>query len=332
MDDKRRDITTVKKDTIQYMRAIAIILVVLQHAVIAMISGRTAVLISSICFSIDVNVFMFISGYLYESSIDKYNRLGKASFLKGKAASLMIPYLFWEVLLYAGAWFIYNGPEGINKLSPILERIGFSKLSIPEIVVSLITFNDSYVELYWFLYVLFLIFVINCILGKLIINRIGIISIVILLPFLLLFADAVYIINKLAVGLLVFVAGRLFSVKKIKFSEINFKHMILSVLAFGILFKSRDITNVFYIEQLWYLAKSTILGLLGIIVVIWIAEHIGKVQGISNAAMLVGNYSLSIYLLHNPWVIKLLSMVFPSGGVRLALVMRNFRNCNTNFD
>ena len=51
-----------KKENIQIMRGLAVLLVVFQHALIAVFGAEGGIpLIISICFSIDVNVFMFIS-------------------------------------------------------------------------------------------------------------------------------------------------------------------------------------------------------------------------------------------------------------------------------
>ena len=190
---KERKINT----TIQNMRAIAIILVVFQHAIVALISEPIAMTIASVCVGIDVKVFMFISGYLFQQNIKRYRDDGIGKFTKDKAVALLVPYLFWECLLYFGAWFIYNGPSFLSNLVPVIEKFGFAKLSIPQIIVSLFTFNNSYLELYWFLYALFVVFIIQYVTGDFLKTTKGIVALFALLPLFMIIGENIYIVKKL---------------------------------------------------------------------------------------------------------------------------------------
>lgn len=58
-----------KKDPIiTLMRSVAIILVVLQHA-LKYSTNQTMFSFAKVCYAIDVNVFFFISGYLFERKV-----------------------------------------------------------------------------------------------------------------------------------------------------------------------------------------------------------------------------------------------------------------------
>ncbi|MCD7785694.1 MAG: acyltransferase [Oscillospiraceae bacterium] len=305
-----------KNTTIQNMRAIAIILVVFQHAIVALISEPIAMTIAAVCVGIDVKVFMFISGYLFQQNIKRYKDVGTKKFIKDKAVALLLPYLFWECLLYFGVWVIYNGPAFLNKLTPVIQKFGFTQLTIPQIIVSLITFNNSYLELYWFLYALFVVFILQYVTGDFLKSIKGIAALFVLLPLFMLVGENVYIVKKIAVGLLMFSAGRYFKDKEVSLESVKGLYAIIAVAIWGITYALPDISGVLYIEQLWYIVISIIRGLTGTVMVVWIAVQIERIchRYIRNAVHMIGDYSLSIYLLHNPWVIRSVSMLIPSEG------------------
>ena len=150
----------IERKTIQILRAFAIVLVVVHHTFnnLPAVNGGLMLSISQS----DVAIFFMISGYLFEKQFDKYSR-DKTSFIRKKAKQLLIPYLFWSLILYIGAGIIHLFG---GRLSGILTNLGFERLSVLEIAINVLTYHSFYVEYLWFVYVLFVYFVIHIFFGS----------------------------------------------------------------------------------------------------------------------------------------------------------------------
>ena len=59
-------------DILQLMRAFGILMVVIQHAVVLYFSTSFSDILITICVFVDVHVFMFVSGYLFQKKRDQY--------------------------------------------------------------------------------------------------------------------------------------------------------------------------------------------------------------------------------------------------------------------
>ena len=151
--------TSDEHDILQLLRGFAILLVVFQHSAILYFDSDFCMRLISFCVFIDVHIFMFVSGYLFQKKREKYQAIGMKRFAAKKFRSLGVPYLFWESLFYFGAFLLYKLPVsgGIS----LMNTLGFGKLSLSQIFVGLLTFRYSYIQLYWFLYALFWVFIIN---------------------------------------------------------------------------------------------------------------------------------------------------------------------------
>lgn len=110
---------------IQILRGIAILMVVMHHAVNNLPEnfGGGYLLI---LFNSDVTIFMVISGYLFEKNYIRYKE-NKKRFVSRKATQLMLPYLFWSLILYIGAKVIHDIIGG--GLSNCLLQLGFTRLT-----------------------------------------------------------------------------------------------------------------------------------------------------------------------------------------------------------
>lgn len=304
-----------KKQNIQIMRGLAILMVLFQHALVAVFGVGGYSVIISVCFNIDVNVFMFISGYLFESNLNRYLIKGGWEFVKSKASCLFVPYVFWECLLYIPVWIVYNGPACLSRLEEKLYALGFFELSIREILISLITFNNSYIELYWFIYVLFIIFILECFIGKTLMGR-NAVLLIILLPILLYLSNMAYIVKKLCIAIIIFKVGREIRRREFPIDQMKPWALVIAIVVFGIVFKAPDVKGVPLVEQLYYIVKSAILGLCGVVIVAVIANCLGSSQNkVSALVEKIGDYSFSIYIMHNPYVIKAVSLLLPNKGL-----------------
>jgi len=139
----------MRNSKIVYLRAFAMLLVVLHHSLCfytpywhSTNSQKTHTVLVTIINAIDMPIFMFISGFLFGynySFLGKYQN--KKEFIINKIKHLLVPYLFWGIILCVLMPNLY---------SPIQLLTGISHL--------------------WFLLVLFLIFLITIIGVKLITN------------------------------------------------------------------------------------------------------------------------------------------------------------------
>lgn len=258
---------------------------------------------------------MFISGYLFENNLDRYQIKGSWAFVKSKASSLLAPYLFWECLLYIPTWIVYNGPAFLSRFGEKLNSLGFIRLSVGEILISLITFNNSYIELYWFIYVLFIIFLLEYFVGNTLEGRKAVLLILIL-PILLYLSNMAYIVKKLCIGLLLFKTGREIRRREFSIEKMAPWTLVIAVVVFGVVFKTPDVRGVPFVEQLYYIVKSAILGLCGVVIITVIANCLGRSQTtVSTLVEKIGDYSFSIYIMHNPYVIKVVSLLLPNKGL-----------------
>lgn len=91
-----------KDNTLQVMRGIAIVLVLVWHSISQV--NRDPVLngVGQIIICFHMPVFFVIAGFLFEKGLTKYIKNGRITFLKKKAKHLLVPYIFWTVLLWAG--------------------------------------------------------------------------------------------------------------------------------------------------------------------------------------------------------------------------------------
>ena len=147
-----------KVSTLQVMRGIAIILVLVWHSISQV--NRNPVLngLGQIIICFHMPIFFVIAGFLFEKGLAKYLKNGRIAFLKKKAKHLLMPYVFWTVFLWAGV----NGvqlvmPSTVNKLS----LLGFPPMTVIEMLWGILTYENYYTQHLWFLYVLFAFFVIN---------------------------------------------------------------------------------------------------------------------------------------------------------------------------
>lgn len=294
--------------TITVMRGIAIFLVVLQHALtysdIAWLRY-----VSLICYYIDVNVFFFISGYLYERNNVRYKALGRKAFIKRKAKELLLPYISWSLVLYVGVAVAYTIPQ----LSSLLSMLKFEKYTPLQIIINIVTFQNFYIELYWFVYALFIIFLIE--IGRpRVISDITLILMSIIIFSFLQNSISSYLLSKLSISLAVFIIGKIYARRNEIGQRLKENYVIYAVLVSLFIHLRRNLiplTNIFE-GVLYYIYSNTetvLLGFSGVIVCLSIAGYIEKTKNLLYLANHLGLYSYEIYLIHNPYVVAASALV-----------------------
>ena len=120
-------------DYIDKLRGFAILLVVIGHLYQEHTAAGNDYPISQMIYSFHMSLFFFISGYVCELT-HKIDKIGYISFLKKKAVALLIPWIFWVLV--------------VNLILP--------KTRVQSIGNLCIAFNFYPNRLYWFMPVLFL--------------------------------------------------------------------------------------------------------------------------------------------------------------------------------
>ena len=305
--------TSDEHDILQLLRGFAILLVFFQHSAILYFDSDFCMRLISFCVFIDVHIFMFVSGYLFQKKREKYQVIGMKRFAAKKFRSLGVPYLFWESLFYFGAFLLYKLPVsgGIS----LMNTLGFGKLSLSQIFVGLLTFRYSYIQLYWFLYALFWVFIINYALmrysGKI---QIAVLMLLFVLFSVLavVFVNDQHILLKISRSILTFGFGRLFQQFRLEKPFLN-DPVMLMVSLFVLYFVYRIPVSVGseYLGAVFASLRISAIGIAGILFFFNLSSFLLIYKSkISALVTVLGDYSLPIYLLHNPFIVHASAVVF----------------------
>lgn len=291
--------STEKNSDIQIIRALAIMLVVFQHTLsLTYEDNIVAGFVKMACYKIDVTTFFFISGFLFQMKESGYQNIGNAAFLMNKAKQLLVPYLFWNTLIHVLVWAAYY--SGIDSIIVLVSKLGFKNFSMLQIARNLLTYCDYHVEIYWFIYVLFLVFVMN----KIFCRQMVFIKVALVESFILfvLALTNIDILNKIALGGMMFLAGECASRIGYNFTSIKCKYIPVVFSIFTVIFFIR-LPNENHLISCIELIRSVVLGLCGVELVACLAIVLGRNNMLREHFEEIGNESFSIYLLHTPYII-----------------------------
>lgn len=286
--------------TIQLMRGLAVIMVVLQHSISRVAETNLEFKIMYFLNHIDVAVFFLIAGYLFEIKKEKYYQESCLSYIKDKAKALIIPYLFWSLILAIGI-------NVIGIIIPKIQNILDGELwSWKEIIINTLLFKDYYVQHLWFIYVLFLFFVVNRIFKDRLTNKV-IFGIIFFASAVLNHIQLNYIFNKFILHFAVFLIGRLVVKHMIlkRLEKLSIKIVILAILLLCFL-SELFVSNSFTYTYL----GNIIYALSGTYCIYIIAKFLSSVcyeKKFESCLRKIGDYSFEIYLMHNPYI----SMIVP---------------------
>ncbi len=304
--------------TLQMLRGLAIIVVLIHHSISR--TGGWVILhgIDDILICFHMPVFFIIAGYLYQNKISKYENMGKGRFLLAKAKHLLVPYVFWTVLLWCGVQ-VANSIS--TSVSQRMISIGFGPMSIKNLIVGLLTYEEYYTEHLWFLYVLFLYFLVHTLLGKTGSTKwcliIGMIC-----GFLCGYVQFPNIIERFLIWFVFFAFGRFIANRKglgkderkkktgmtayvlVIFAILSCVRLVLENVDLGI--------NIYILVPLRQAIKYA-LGFWGVYLLYLLAAFIErKLSKIARIIKNIGDYSYDIYLMHNPYIVALGCTVFSS--------------------
>ena len=302
-------------DILQLMRAFGILMVVVQHSVVLYFNTGFSNTLITVCVFIDVHVFMFVSGYLFQKYSGRYLEMGFRRFTAKKFKSLMVPYLFWAGILFAATYILYllSDLYGFHAA----EASGFQRLSVTQIMVGLLTYRYFHMQLYWFLFALFWVFIINYAFLKFTQRPEWVLICFAVISLMSVdFAADEYILTKIGRSILTFGFGRIFRKYRLERGLIkNWQALIVFLAAFIAGFRylyliPAHISDPHLVSVLRNFQIAS-LGICGIAMVYILSSFLAAHQHrVTRYLLLLGDYSLAIYLLHNPWIVHVSHIVF----------------------
>lgn len=274
----------MREQWVDYAKGIGIILVVVGHVNRGLdssgifISDRFFRLFDSIIYSFHMPLFFFLSGLFFIRSID---RSGKVVFVKKKLETIAYPYALWSVM------------QGL--IAVVLSRFTNSKTDI----TSVFSFPFEPIAQFWFLYALFMIFMVACIIYQ----REYFSS---YLPVLMMIALTLYIYSNnigdnlhadfITKNIIFFLAGSLLST--INISSNNLKHTLITLLFSFVLFIAMQY-KFHFIEGMRYddIGISTFtLAAISIFFIFSLSIALSKIG--FELLRKAGEYSMIIFLAH----------------------------------
>jgi len=297
-----------KINTIQILRGLSIIVVLISHAIARVEDTVILKNIWQIITCFHMPAFFIISGYLFENKLEKYTANGKkVRFIALKAKHLLLPYAFWTILLWIGVQVAYLS----NGIGGLLTKAEFEQMSLWDLVKGLLTYNKFYTEHLWFLYVLFLFFVVNIIINKYGSN-VMMLPIALFLGFLTRYIEFPHIIGRFFVWCVFFFFGRFICnnnsvsslIRKIK-KPIAFSIVTIAFIMFSVL--RIVMINIDFNESIQLLVKY-IIGFLGVWLLYGLAVYIENTRILKASGSIInkiGDYSYDIYLMHNPYCVAM---------------------------
>ena len=147
---------------LQYLdvaRGIAILLVVFGHTLIKDFANSNLLLnyLRFYVYTIHMPIFFVISGILFEKNIKKYCKFSKSEYVKNKFLKFMIPYFSFSVFNYLLVFLLSN----FSLFAAVLKKEGFIIFGFFNSLFSIITYINHIDNHLWFLYVMFIILIIN---------------------------------------------------------------------------------------------------------------------------------------------------------------------------
>lgn len=295
------------------MRGLAILMILLHHALSHTEQTHGTVMLTYALNHVHVVVFFVLAGVLFEYKKTDIYQNGFWAFARNKSRRLLLPYLFWSLLLAIGVKIASQLPT----VASLIDKLGYREWSIGEIVWNTLTMQDYYTQHLWFIYVLFFIYLANAVAKEGIAN---------VKAFLLLFAlvnilslagvSLPFLLDRFLQHLCNFLFGRLMFRFRVWDKLPQKRVTALSLLIIAVL----ESLEYFSLSDFSYTCLGNFIwGIAGTQVILAVACLASKKAKLVAAWLCrVGNASYPIYLLHNPYIVSGLSVVFSVLGITAA--------------
>ncbi|MCH5210662.1 MAG: acyltransferase family protein [Oscillospiraceae bacterium] len=289
-------------DYIDIAKGIGIILVVFAHTLVPQIRENSsfAGFLWIFIYNFHMPLFFFLSGWLFEKGLERYNN--KVKFILGKLEYLMLPYLTFSVFAYV----FINSALKINILASVLKGGGYAATPVKEAVFQIITYNEHIDQHLWFVFSLFIVFLINILFPKLMKSKPTLILLLILYVSKA-FVHYYGILDYTASDLLFFSLARVMYTEK---KQITLKSPLSIAAAIAVFITSNCIYSYFYVtgmpggalKAILYIIRS-VSSVSGISLVCTLSEYISS-KPESKLFKETGLYSYDIYLMHAPFLVS----------------------------
>ncbi|ADW75176.1 acyltransferase 3 [Rahnella aceris] len=227
----------MREQWVDYAKGIGIILVVIGHVNRGLDSAGISIsepffkMFDSIIYTFHMPLFFFLSGLFFISSIQKNS---KPDFIKKKIATIAYPYVIWSVIQ--------------GSIATLLSNFTNKKTDL----ISVLSFPYNPIGQFWFLYALFMIFIVACLIynKRNFITQLPIITTVSFLLYIYsLNIGDLFHLNFITNNIVFFFAGCVFST--LKFDQIatkkNAMTLVISAFMFILVqYKFHFIDGMFY--------------------------------------------------------------------------------------
>lgn len=134
-------------------KGLGILFVVAGHSIPGIIKGENtaANAVSSFIYYFHMPFLVFLSGYSFRISENRYAEERLSSFLKRKALALLLPYMAYCTLIYL----LFMSASLLPMLRGIMEAAGYGPIGAGKWLMSLALGSNSYCQHMWYLYALF---------------------------------------------------------------------------------------------------------------------------------------------------------------------------------
>lgn len=317
--------TEKEKKTLQIVRGLALMMVVLHHVLRANGNSRYDDYVYLLSY-IHVQTFFVISGFLYEWNNDKYRKNGIAVFVGKKTKELVLPYFAWT-------WLLSGLIVLVKSISPvaygILESKGYVAKSLGDLIIDPFLFRNPYYESLWFVYTLYVLFAINWLISSRYVNKycFAILTVAASCYSFFCYETSPFIVRQIVKNFQWFYLGRLCVIyRKQLLVYLNSRKNRLAIIVVFILLSvsmirdpvARYVDNKICRACLYYVEK-TLFSICGVSVMYILADIFCRKTAVGSALKYIGDKSYGIYLVHNPWIVTPISLValkvLPSNAV-----------------
>ena len=229
-------------------------------------------------------LFFILSGYLFKTP----NKEQYLSMVKKKCKRLLLPFFSIAVIFFLAKYY----PSKLLKLySPVTLQSFFNIFIDP---------TTSHIQLLWFIYTLFLIFLTYPMMRHYIKNDYLLLSIFVLLS--LVINTHIFFINTIIKNSPFFIIGIILSRNRYLFKRTETRRVTLNTVFFIFLYSAINFlpgfqNNILSNPVINSISKL-ILGVTGSLIVINLSSILYKYNGLASLFKLLGVYSMSIYLFH----------------------------------
>lgn len=287
----------MKNVEIQVMRGIAILMILLHHSLSQLKQTNLVIKTTFALNHVHIVVFFVIAGILFENQKNKIMNTDAFEYISSKWNRLMIPYLFWSTLLVVGIKCLFLIPAVGN----IINKLGYNAWSMKTIIWNTLTMQGYYTAHLWFIYVLFLLYIVNYFGKEYLSNW----RVVIVIGVLILIIYNMYswplLIERFLKHFLNFTFGRL--IVRYKKQQYLCNRMI-SAISVGLILILGTM-EYFIVDSFSYTYMGNLIwGLAGTQLIFTISHFLLKnYKYLSKILQKIGDYSYAIYLIHNPYII-----------------------------